>query len=202
LKKYQDIRSDIKKRLNKLLNLSVIPILAKLKISPNMITIIGLFFSIITMILIAQGYLLVSGIMVVISSLFDLLDGSLARYTKTTSILGGFFDAVIDRISEVIIYIGLLIYFKDNEYTVIIIFISALLNQLVSYIKAKYESYGVEGDVGIFTRAERIITLSAALILGSFDLFILYILLYLSIILSFITIIQRITFGLINTKNK
>ena len=131
------------------------------------------------MILITQGYLLVSGIMVVISSLFDLLDGSLARYTKTTSILGGFFDAVIDRISEVIIYIGLLIYFKDNEYTVIIIFISALLNQLVSYIKAKYESYGVEGDVGIFTRSERIITLSAALILGSFNLFILYILLYL-----------------------
>jgi CDP-diacylglycerol---glycerol-3-phosphate 3-phosphatidyltransferase len=202
LKKYQDLRSDIKKHINKLLNLSVIPILAKLKISPNLITIIGLFFSIVTMILITQGYLLVSGIMVVISSLFDLLDGSLARYTKTTSILGGFFDAVIDRISEVIIYIGLLIYFKDNEYTVIIIFISALLNQLVSYIKAKYESYGVEGDVGIFTRSERIITLSAALILGSFDLFILYILLYLSIILSFITIIQRITFGLINTKNK
>jgi len=202
LKKYQDLRSDIKKHINKLLNLSVIPILAKLKISPNLITIIGLFFSIVTMILITQGYLLVSGIMVVISSLFDLLDGSLARYTKTTSILGGFFDAIIDRISEVIIYIGLLIYFKDNEYTVIIIFISALLNQLVSYIKAKYESYGVEGDVGIFTRSERIITLSAALILGSFDLFILYILLYLSIILSFITIIQRITFGLINTKNK
>tara|TARA_B110000116_G_scaffold193910_1_gene168779 strand:- start:1535 stop:2143 length:609 start_codon:yes stop_codon:yes gene_type:complete len=202
LKKYQDLRSDIKKHINKLLNLSVIPILAKLKISPNLITIIGLFFSIVTMILIAQGYLLVSGIMVVISSLFDLLDGSLARYTKTTSILGGFFDAVIDRISEVIIYIGLLIYFKDNEYTVIIIFISALLNQLVSYIKAKYESYGVEGDVGIFTRSERIITLSAALILGSFNLFILYILLYLSIILSFISIIQRITFGLVNTKNK
>ena len=202
MKKYQDLRSDIKKHINKLLNLSVIPILAKLKISPNLITIIGLFFSIVTMILITQGYLLVSGIMVVISSLFDLLDGSLARYTKTTSILGGFFDAVIDRISEVIIYIGLLIYFKDNEYTVIIIFISALLNQLVSYIKAKYESYGVEGDVGIFTRSERIITLSAALILGSFDLFILYILLYLSIILSFITIIQRITFGLVNTKNK
>ena len=202
MKKYQDLRSGIKKHINKLLNLSVIPILAKLKISPNLITIIGLFFSIVTMILIAQGYLLVSGIMVVISSLFDLLDGSLARYTKTTSILGGFFDAVIDRISEVIIYIGLLIYFKDNEYTVIIIFISALLNQLVSYIKAKYESYGVEGDVGIFTRSERIITLSAALILGSFNLFILYILLYLSIILSFISIIQRITFGLVNTKNK
>lgn len=202
MKKYQDLRSDLKKHINKLLNLSVIPILAKLKISPNLITIIGLFFSIVTMILITQGYLLVSGIMVVISSLFDLLDGSLARYTKTTSILGGFFDAVIDRISEVIIYIGLLIYFKDNEYTVIIIFINALLNQLVSYIKAKYESYGVEGDVGIFTRPERIITLAAALILGSFNLFILYILLYLSIILSFISIIQRITFGLVNTKNK
>ncbi len=202
MKKYQDLRSDLKKHINKLLNLSVIPILAKLKISPNLITIIGLFFSIVTMILITQGYLLVSGIMIVISSLFDLLDGSLARYTKTTSILGGFFDAVIDRISEVIIYIGLLIYFKDNEYTVIIIFINALLNQLVSYIKAKYESYGVEGDVGIFTRPERIITLAAALILGSFNLFILYILLYLSIILSFISIIQRITFGLVNTKNK
>ena len=202
MNQYQNIRTNLKSGINNILNISIIPLLIKLKLTPNKITIVGLLSSIITMILIAKGFLLISGIMIIISSLFDLIDGSLARYTNTASKFGGFFDAVIDRISESIIYLGLLIYFVNDSHTVIIIFLSALINQLVSYVKSKYESYGVEGEVGIFTRTERVIVLSLALILGSYNLFILYLLLYVSILLSFISLIQRLIYGLTGTKNK
>ena len=138
----------------------------------------------------------------IISSLFDLIDGALARYTKSDSISGGFFDAVIDRISESVIYLGLIIFFLEDSRTVVIIILIALINQLVSYVKAKYESYGIKGEVGIFTRTERIIVLSIALIAGSINLFILYVLLYFSILLSLISMMQRIIYGLLETKNK
>ena len=202
MNQYQNIRTNLKSGINNILNISIIPLLIKLKLTPNKITIVGVLSSIITMILIAKGFLLISGIMIIISSLFDLIDGSLARYTNTASKFGGFFDAVIDRISESIIYLGLLIYFVNDSHTVIIIFLSALINQLVSYVKSKYESYGVEGEIGIFTRTERVIILSLALILGSYNFFILYLLLYVSILLSFISLIQRIIYCLTGTKNK
>ncbi len=199
---YQIQRNKLKLYLNKLLYSSIIPLLAKGKISPNTLTIIGFIFSLITMILISQGYLLISGILIIFSSIFDLLDGALARYTHKSTNFGKFFDAVIDRLSEIAIYIGLFIYFINDSNSLLIIFLSAISNQLVSYIKTKYESIGIEGDIGIFTRPERIITLSFALIIGSFYLYIFYIFMYISILLALISIIQRIFYGFINSEKK
>ena len=199
---YQIQRNKLKLYINKLLYSSIIPLLAKGKISPNSLTIIGFVFSLITMVLISQGYLLISGILIIISSIFDLLDGALARYTHNTTNFGKFFDAVIDRLSEIAIYVGLFIYFINDSNSLLIIFLSAISNQLVSYIKTKYESIGIEGDIGIFTRLERIITLSLALIIGSFYLYIFYIFMYISILLALTSIMQRIFYGFINSEKK
>ncbi len=199
---YQIQRNKLKLYINKVLYSSLIPLLSKMKISPNTLTIFGFIFSLITMILISQGYLLISGILIIFSSIFDLLDGALARYTRNTTNFGKFFDAVIDRLSEIAIYVGLFIYFMNDSNSLLIIFISTISNQLVSYIKTKYESIGIEGDVGIFTRPERIITLSLALIIGSFYLYIFYIFMYISILLALISIMQRIFYGFINSDKK
>ena len=199
---YQIQRNKLKLYINKLLYSSIIPLLAKGKISPNSLTIIGFVFSLITMVLISQGYLLISGILIIISSIFDLLDGALARYTHNTTNFGKFFDAVIDRLSEIAIYVGLFIYFINDSNSLLIIFLSAISNQLVSYIKTKYESIGIEGDIGIFTRFERMITLSLALIIGSFYLYIFYLFMYISILLALISIMQRIFHGYINSEKK
>ena len=199
---YQIQRNKLKLYINKVLYSSLIPLLSKMKISPNTLTIFGFIFSLITMILITQGYLLISGILIIFSSIFDLLDGALARYTRNTTNFGKFFDAVIDRLSEIAIYVGLFIYFMNDSNSLLIIFISTISNQLVSYIKTKYESIGIEGDVGIFTRPERIITLSLALIIGSFYLYIFYIFMYISILLALISIMQRIFYGFINSDKK
>jgi len=202
LNNYQIQRNKLKLYSNKLLYASLIPLLAKRKISPNTLTIIGFVFSLITMILISQGYLMISGILIIFSSFFDLLDGALARYTHNTTNFGKFIDAVIDRLSEIAIYIGLFIYFINDSNSLLIIFLSAISNQLVSYIKTKYESIGIEGDIGIFTRPERIITLSLALIIGSFYLYIFYLLMYISILLALVSIIQRIFYGFISSEKK
>ncbi len=199
---YQIQRNKLKLYINKVLYSSLIPLLSKMKISPNTLTIFGFIFSLLTMILISQGYLLISGILIIFSSIFDLLDGALARYTRNTTNFGKFFDAVIDRLSEIAIYVGLFIYFMNDSNSLLIIFISTISNQLVSYIKTKYESIGIEGDVGIFTRPERIITLSLALIIGSFYLYIFYIFMYISILLALISIMQRIFYGFINSDKK
>ena len=199
---YQIQRNKLKLYINKLLYSSIIPLLAKGKISPNTLTIIGFVFALITMILISQGYLLISGILIIISSIFDLLDGALARYTNNTTNFGKFIDAVIDRLSEIAIYVGLFIYFINDSNSLLIIFLSAISNQLVSYIKTKYESIGIEGDIGIFTRPERIISLSLALIIGSFYLYIFYIFMYISILLALISVMQRIFYGFINSEKK
>ena len=199
---YQIQRNKLKLYLNELLYSSIIPLLAKSKISPNTLTIIGFIFSLITMVLISQGYLLISGILIIFSSIFDLLDGALARYSNNTTNFGKFFDAVIDRLSEIAIYVGLFIYFNNDSSSLLIIFLSAISNQMVSYIKTKYESIGIEGDVGIFTRPERIVTLSLALIIGSFYLYVFYIFMYISILLALISIMQRIFYGFINSDKK
>ena len=199
---YQIQRNKLKLYCNKLLYASLIPLLVKSKISPNTLTIIGFIFSIITMILISQGYLIISGILIIFSSIFDLLDGALARYTNNTTNFGKFIDAVIDRLSEIAIYGGLFIYFINDSNSLLIIFLSAISNQLVSYIKTKYESIGIEGDIGIFTRPERIVTLSLALIIGSFYLYIFYLFMYISILLALISIMQRIFYAYINSKKK
>ena len=199
---YQIQRNKLKLYFNELLYSSIIPLLAKSKISPNTLTIIGFIFSLITMVLISQGYLLISGILIIFSSIFDLLDGALARYSNNTTNFGKFFDAVIDRLSEIAIYVGLFIYFNNDSNSLLIIFLSAISNQMVSYIKTKYESIGIEGDVGIFTRPERIVTLSLALIIGSFYLYVFYIFMYISILLALISIMQRIFYGFINSDKK
>ena len=199
---YQIQRNKLKLYFNELLYSSIIPLLAKSKISPNTLTIIGFIFSLITMVLISQGYLLISGILIIFSSIFDLLDGALARYSNNTTNFGKFFDAVIDRLSEIAIYVGLFIYFNNDSSSLLIIFLSAISNQMVSYIKSKYESIGIEGDVGIFTRPERIVTLSLALIIGSFYLYVFYIFMYISILLALISIMQRIFYGFINSDKK
>ena len=199
---YQIQRNKLKLYCNKLLYASLIPLLVKSKISPNTLTIIGFIFSLITMILISQGYLIISGILIIFSSIFDLLDGALARYTNNTTNFGKFIDAVIDRLSEIAIYGGLFIYFINDSNSLLIIFLSAISNQLVSYIKTKYESIGIEGDIGIFTRPERIVTLSLALIIGSFYLYIFYLFMYISILLALISIMQRIFYAYINSEKK
>ena len=159
-----------------------------LRITPSMITIAGLIGCIPAMILVAQGNLLLGGIIFFVSSLLDLFDGALARKSNSSSDRGALLDSVADRVSEALIMAGIL-YFGwsiQDKSIVLFSFGSVVGSLLVSYIRARAEGLGLNLSDGWFTRPERVILISGLLLfnLVSQGLILLT-------ILTFFTALQR-----------
>src|SRR5216684_4650085 len=99
----------IQQRARHLVTLLIQP-LARLGVTPNMLTIIGLLLSILTAIVIAQGFLVAGGWLVLFAGIFDMFDGAMARVRNAATTFGAFLDSTLDRYSESIILGGLLFY--------------------------------------------------------------------------------------------
>src|SRR5437667_12016092 len=84
--------------------------LARLGVTANMLTVIGLLLSILAAVVIAQGLLVVGGVLVLFAGIFDMFDGAMARVRNAATTFGAFFDSMLDRYSESIILFGLLLY--------------------------------------------------------------------------------------------
>ena len=169
--------------------------LNKIKVTANMATFMMLGFSVLAFIsLIPFNNLILFGVFVFLTGLFDGVDGALARLTQTDSEFGGFFDSTMDRISEFVIFLGLLLYYWDAYlWTLIdmklIIFIAFTANIMISYSRARAEPiYKGDYDIGLMARSERLfylfITSIIAFFIGSFDIF-LFIYMWL-VILTFL----------------
>ena len=138
-------------------------------LTPNALTIIGLLLNCIVAAVLAGGYLLIGGILVLAAGLFDLLDGAMARITDRVTPFGSFLDSTLDRYSEVVLYGGLLIYIlstPDARVGALLIHATICGSILVSYARARAEALGYKLQVGLLARPERIIILAAGLILG------------------------------------
>jgi archaetidylinositol phosphate synthase len=100
----------------------------------------------------------IGSILILISGFFDVIDGSVARATKQTSIKGAFLDSSFDKLSESIIFIGIAI---GNLANPILCMIALSLSIIVSYVRARAESLGVElKGIGIGERAERLLIIA------------------------------------------
>src|SRR5437588_2174509 len=99
----------IQRRVKQFVTLIMRP-LARLGITPNTLTVLGLLLSIVTAGVIAQGFLFVGGLLVLFAGIFDMFDGALARAQNAATTFGAFFDSTLDRYSESIILFGLLWY--------------------------------------------------------------------------------------------
>jgi phosphatidylglycerophosphate synthase len=174
----------LRHRASNFLSQPILGILLKTKINPNTLTIMGFIGNLVAASLIACGYLFWGGILILISGLFDLWDGSLAKVTKRTT-FGAILDSTLDRLSEAILLLALLWRFWD---TIIlwVIFAALVGSFLVSYIRARGEGVGLPCPVGFFTRAERIVILSLGLLLGQ-----VFICLMIIAVLSWLTAGQR-----------
>lgn len=141
----------------------VVRLLIGLKITPNMITIIGVMISGLAGILFANGNWGSAGWTMIAGGVFDLFDGRVARSTNTVSKRGGYLDSVMDRYSDGLILGGLAVAFRSNWllYFIILCFIGFYS---VSYTKARAEASGVKCDVGVFQRPERIFSLGLSAI--------------------------------------
>lgn len=140
--------------------------LAQTRLTPNAFTLIGLLLNIVVATIIASGNLLLGGIMALVAGAFDMLDGAVARSTGQVTKFGGFFDSTLDRYSEAIVYFGLLIYLMNTDAgtTAVAVLFAAIIGSLmVSYSRARAEAVGVDAEVGIFARPERIILLAILL---------------------------------------
>ncbi len=179
--------------------------LAAIGITANMLTITGLLIGIVAGVCIALGRLKLAGALILIGGSFDLMDGAVARLSKVTNPFGALLDSVVDRYSEGAIFIGLAIYFSikggPKMITALALTSVGLIGAfLVSYVRARAEGLQVECSVGLMQRPERIILLSLGVIFGdlsfkSVDVNLLIVALWILVILSHITVLQRVAFA-------
>ncbi len=143
--------------------------LGGLGLTPNMMTLFGLLLNVVVAVVIATGNIRVGGVLLLFSSGFDVLDGSVARATGKTSKFGGFFDSTIDRYSEIIVYFGVLYYLLGTDEwknSALLSLAAATGALMISYARARAEAAGWSASVGLLARPERVIILSLGLIAG------------------------------------
>src|SRR3972149_9499374 len=170
----------------------IIGILSKSGITPNALTIINLALNIVAAYVIATGHFLLGGGLVLVAGLFALLDGALARFSKQTTKFGAILDSTVDRISEAAVLCGLLIWYAPQEgasLKIVLIFVVLIGSFLVSYIRARAEGLGWQCQVGLFTRAERVIVLAIGLLINQ-----IFIALCVLVVFVFITLVQRLLY--------
>ena len=144
-------------------------VLGRFGISPNTITAIGLVLTITVTYTLATGHLAWGGVLVLLTSAFDMLDGALARATDRKSAFGAFFDSTVDRYSEALILLGLLLYYdrhRSMSWEIPLVYLSIVGSLMVSYTRARAEALGFKGKAGLLARPERIILLAIGLIVG------------------------------------
>ena len=135
-------------------------------LTPNAVTMLGLVGTTFGAYLLSQGRMTIGGIVLLLSVLVDVFDGTMARLRGEPSDFGGFVDSVSDRYAEFITFGGILYYFlsQDDHTGVMMTFLAAAGSVLVSYVKARAEGLGFTAKVGILTRVERYIVLIPLLI--------------------------------------
>jgi CDP-diacylglycerol--glycerol-3-phosphate 3-phosphatidyltransferase len=139
----------------------------RLGIYPNTMTLIGLGGNVVAAVLIAEGYLTVGGILMLVMGLVDTLDGTMARLRGMPAEFGAFVDSVTDRYSELFIFGGLMYYYiqRGDWISVLGIYLAACGSVLVSYIRARAASVGMDTKIGILGRFERYLVLAPTIIL-------------------------------------
>ncbi len=161
--------------------------------TPTTLTFLGLLLNFGAAFVVWQGQLFWGGIAFLFASAFDMLDGALARRQDRVTQLGAFLDSTFDRVSEAALFAALIHDMRLHEYALPWlpeITLVALAGSLTtSYVRARAEGLGTECKVGWLERPERIVMLTAGLLLGRTVLgFVLFALAF----LTWVTVIQRI----------
>jgi len=133
--------------------------LALSRIHPNVLTFLGLVINILAAWLFARGRFVAAGLVVVGAGLFDMVDGRVARATDRVTRFGGFFDSVLDRYSDLALFMGLLVYYASiNRFFYIVLTAVVMTGSvMVSYSRARAENSIPKCKVGFLERPERVV---------------------------------------------
>ncbi len=180
----------------------VVKLIARTPLTPNAITWLGFWLTVGATALIVTGHLFAAGWLVLVAGFFDMLDGALARTTNRVTRFGGILDSTLDRLSDAILLLGLLFIFSREQQVAesLLVGVTLLGSLMVSYLRAKIESMGIECSVGLFTRPERVIILALGLLLSRFD-YVLVIALAVIAFFSFFTVGQRLLYAWRQTRH-
>jgi phosphatidylglycerophosphate synthase len=144
-------------------------LLLQVRVRPNQLTVLGLGVSMLAGHAFFQGRLRVAAALLAVAGLFDFFDGALARRAGRESAFGAFLDSVVDRYSDLIVLLGIVLFYERAGQAGDVFFTMATLvgTIMVSYTKARAQSIGVSCEIGLMERPERMIVLIAG---GAFHL--------------------------------
>jgi CDP-diacylglycerol--glycerol-3-phosphate 3-phosphatidyltransferase len=146
----------------------VVAVLARLGVTPNMLTVAQLLGGIVAAVVIGSGELVWGGVIMLASATLDAFDGTLARTTGKVTRFGGVFDSTFDRLFEGAVMGGILYYYLERNATEesLLVFFAMVGSLCVSYVRARAEVEGVQLYDGLFTRVVRLLFLTVGLVLG------------------------------------
>jgi CDP-diacylglycerol--glycerol-3-phosphate 3-phosphatidyltransferase len=138
--------------------------LASGRVNPNLLTVIGVAINVGCGLLFGYGSFFWAGVILIVANLFDMLDGQVARLSGRVTRFGGFLDSSLDRLSDMVVFVGLMIFYaRDTEFhSTLNVFLAgaALMGSvMVSYTSARAESLIPKCDVGFLRRPERVVLL-------------------------------------------
>ena len=138
--------------------------LASAGVHPNILTAIGVCINVGCGVLFGVGEFFWAGIVLIVANLFDMLDGNVARLTGNVTKFGGFLDSSLDRLSDMVSLLGIMIFYAGNtpQHSILNVFLAGtglIGSVMVSYTTARSEALGVKSNVGFLQRPERIVLL-------------------------------------------
>ncbi|CAN5363179.1 CDP-alcohol phosphatidyltransferase family protein [soil metagenome] len=169
------VRDKLQKGIYKVIN-PLVRGLIKIGFTPNLVTVTGLVLNIMVAIVFIKGaeqgnrgdlsYVGWAGALILFAGLFDMLDGQVARLGNMSSSFGALFDSVLDRYSELIMFLGICYYLVSHHYFIssLAAFIAMIGSMMVSYIRARSEGLGIQNSGGLMQRPERVILLALSAI--------------------------------------
>jgi CDP-diacylglycerol--glycerol-3-phosphate 3-phosphatidyltransferase len=165
--------------------------LALSKIHPNVLTFIGLLINIYAAWLLSRGSFRWAAAVVIAAGLFDMVDGRVARASNQVTHFGGFFDSVVDRYSDLALYVGLLVYYASiNRFFYIVLTAVVMTGSvMVSYTRARAENTIPKCKVGFLERPERIVLIIIGALFGRMAA-----VLWVIAVLSNLTVIHRMIY--------
>lgn len=182
--------------------------LTRWRVHPNTLSTLGFLITCTSGYFFHQHEVRTAGALILVGGVFDLFDGTVARRTGLASPFGAFYDSTLDRLSEIVVYLGLLSLYNDYRlelgdvgmiYTVLLAMAGSLM---ISYTRARAESLGIECSIGLMQRAERVLLIGiAALAFGAQNggVVLKGVLIALAVLTN-ITVLQRIWWVYRNTR--
>jgi CDP-diacylglycerol--glycerol-3-phosphate 3-phosphatidyltransferase len=175
--------------------------LVRRQVNPNVITTVGTVCVLAGAVVYATGHIMTAGWIVGLTALFDVLDGTVARRTGTSSVFGAFYDSTLDRVADGGLMAGLAVFYAANRdyhnvYMVVVCLIGIIGTFLVSYTRARAEALGIDAKVGVMQRPERVVLLSVPQAFFGLALhgWVLMAIIVLLTVTAWITAVQRISF--------